>query len=103
MGSLRFRCIPAADRRRSETDTRPMLDPREGRGEVVPGETADGLRRGREDEVEEERDGGSEFKSGDMLNSTMKRTMFKGSSFKETTFDRGLMLSLGSGHDHQRG
>lgn len=57
-----------------------MLDPREGRGEVVPaltgagegvvvpGETADGLRRGREDEVEEERDGGSEFKSGDMVN-----------------------------------
>ena len=84
MGSLRFSCIPAADRRRSETDTRPMLDPREGRGEVVPtltgagegvvvpGETADGLRSGREDEVEEERDGGSEFKSGDMLNWTMK-------------------------------
>ena len=53
-----------------------MLDPREGRGEVVPGETADGFRSGREDEVEEERDGGSEFKSGDMLNWTMKRTMF---------------------------
>ncbi len=89
-----------------------MLDPREGRGEVVPaltgagegvvvpGETADGLRSGREDEVEEERDGGSEFKSGDMLNWTMKMTMFKGSSFKETTFDGSSMLPLGSGHDH---
>lgn len=45
--------MPAADRRRSETDSRPALDPREGRGEVVlgfigagavPGEVVGGLR-----------------------------------------------------------
>lgn len=92
-GSLRFRCTPAAERRRSETDSRPMLDPREGRGEVVPGlagagvvvpgETADGLRRGSEDEVDDERDGGSEFRSGDMVNRTEEKAMFKVSSFKE--------------------
>ena len=74
-----------------------MLDPRDGRGEVapaltltgagegvvVPGETADGFRRGREEEVEEERDGGSEFRSGDMVSSTEKRRMFKRTAFKE--------------------
>lgn len=69
--------MPAADRRRSETDTRPMLDPRDGRGDVVlglagagvvvPGETAGGFRCGREDEVEDERDGGRELRSGDMV------------------------------------
>lgn len=35
--STRFGAIPAAERRRSETDNRPMLDPREGREEVVLG------------------------------------------------------------------
>lgn len=65
--------MPTADRRRSETDNRPMLDPREGRGEVVlgltgagpvPGDVGGMLRRGKEEEVDEERDGGREFKSG---------------------------------------
>lgn len=73
--------MPALDLRLSETDTRPMLDPREGRGEVVlgltgaagegvvvPGETAGWFRCGREDEVEDERDGGREFRSGGMVN-----------------------------------
>lgn len=50
-----------------------MLDPREGRGEVVlgltpaeavPGEAGGILRRGRDDEVDEDRDGGSELRSG---------------------------------------
>lgn len=67
--------MPAAERRRSETDKRPMLEPRDGRGEVVlgfagprigPGEVGGKARCGRE-EVEEERDGGREFRSGDMM------------------------------------
>lgn len=67
--------MPAAERRRSETDNRPMLDPRDGRGEVVVGFTGAGtvpgeggtLRCGSDEEVEEDRDGGREFRSGDMM------------------------------------
>lgn len=67
--------MPAVERRRSETDKRLMLEPRGGRGEVVlgfagagidPGEVGGKVRCGRE-EIEEERDGGREFKSGDMM------------------------------------
>jgi hypothetical protein len=73
--SLRLRAIPAADRRRSETDNRPMLDPRDGRGEVVVGLTGAGtvpgeggtLRCGSDEDDEGDRDGGREFKSGDMV------------------------------------
>lgn len=71
--SLRFK--PAADRRRSDTDNRPMLDPREGLGDVVVAVTggafgeAEGMTRyGIEEEVEEERDGGRELRSGDIWN-----------------------------------
>lgn len=71
--SFRLRLIPAADRRRSDTDKRPMLEPREGLGEVLgfagtplPGAAAM-LRAWAEDEIEDERDGGREFKSGDIL------------------------------------
>lgn len=68
--------MPAADRRLSETDNRPMLDPRDGRGEVVLGFTdawtvpGEGgiLRCGRDEDDEEDRDGGREFRSGDMVN-----------------------------------
>ena len=61
--------MPAVDRRRSDTDSRPMLEPREGLAEAfgvgpVPG--ADIL-RGMEEDVEEERDGGREFRSGDIF------------------------------------
>lgn len=75
-GSFKLGLIPAADRRRSDTDTRPMLDPRDGRGELLvltevgaaPGEMGWGrLRWGRVDEEDEEREGGSEFKSGGIL------------------------------------
>lgn len=62
------------ERRRSDTDSRPtMLEPREVLGEAVLGFTGVGppvvagiLRCGMED-IEDERDGGREFKSGDML------------------------------------
>lgn len=88
--------MPAADRRRSETDTRPMLDPREGRGDVVlgltgagdgvvvPGETADGFRCGREEEVEDERDGGSELRSGDMVIKMEEKAVIEVVSFEKS-------------------
>lgn len=66
--------MPAADRRRSDTDSRPMLEPREGLGEAVFGFTGAGpvpgagiFRCGIEEEVEDERDGGREFRSGDIF------------------------------------
>jgi hypothetical protein len=63
-----------------------MLDPREGRGEVVlgltgaagvvvPGETAERFRCGRDDEVEDERDGGRELRSGGMVIKMEERAM----------------------------
>jgi hypothetical protein len=75
VGSFRFRAIPAADRRLSETDNRPMLDPRDGLGEAVLGFTGAGtvpgeggtLRCGRDEDDEDDRDGGREFRSGDMV------------------------------------
>lgn len=52
-----------------------MLKPRDGLGEAVLGFTGIGtvagagiLRCGTEDEVEDERDGGREFRSGDIFN-----------------------------------
>lgn len=72
---ISFRFMPAADRRRSDTDRRPILEPRDGLGEAVLGFTGTGtvagagiLRCGTEDEVEDERDGGREFRSGDIFN-----------------------------------
>lgn len=71
--SFTFELIPAVDRR-SDTDSRPMLEPRDGLGETVFGFTGTGpvpgaaiLRCGMEEEVEEERDGGREFRSGDIF------------------------------------
>lgn len=73
--SFKFKFMPAADRRRSDTDNRPMLDPREGLGDVVAamaggafGEAEGMLRYGIEEEIEEERDGGRELRSGDIWN-----------------------------------
>jgi hypothetical protein len=66
--------MPAADRRRSDTDRRPILEPREGLGEALgfagapDPDVAGILRDGIEDEIEEERDGGSELRSGDIFN-----------------------------------
>jgi hypothetical protein len=89
-----------------------MLDPCEGRGElelgltagegvVVPGETADGFRCGKEDEVEDERDGGSEFRSGGMMIDMMKRTRWSRAwSFVKLELWRKLG-GLGSGNDHR--
>lgn len=75
--SARLGGIPAADdRRRSEIDNRPMLGLRGGHGEAVlvltpvvavAGDAGGILRRGREDEVDDDRDGGSEFRSGAMV------------------------------------
>jgi hypothetical protein len=66
--------MPAADRRRSDTDSRFMLEPREGLGDALFGFTgadpvpgADMLRCGIEEEVDDERDGGREFRSGDIF------------------------------------
>jgi hypothetical protein len=67
--SFRFRLCPALDLRRSETDSRPMLEPRDCLGEALgfagapdPG-VADIVR----DEIEVERDGGRELRSGDIF------------------------------------
>lgn len=71
--SFRFRLIPAADLRRSDTDKRPMLEPRDGLGEALgfagaPLAGAVGiLRAWTEDDIEEEREGGREFRSGDIF------------------------------------
>ena len=92
-----------------------MLDPREGRGEVVlglteagegvvvPGETAGGFRCGREDEVEDEREGGSEFKSGGMMidydeeNETVRSMKLRGIE----ALEEARRIPSGSGHDHR--
>jgi hypothetical protein len=72
-----------------------MLDPREGRGDVVlgwtgagegvvvPGEMADGFRCGREDEVEDERDGGRELRSGDMVMRAEEKAVVEVVSFEK--------------------
>lgn len=71
--SFRFKLIPATDRRRSDTDRRPMLEPREGLGEALgfPGAPLAGaagiFRAWTEEEIEDERDGGREFRSGDIF------------------------------------
>lgn len=78
----------AADLRLSETDSRPILEPREGRVDVVlgftgagvvpgvvPGETEGGLRCGRDEEEDDERDGGRELISGHILTQEPWMTM----------------------------
>lgn len=79
--SFEFRFKPAVDRRRSETDNRPtMLEPRDVLGEAVFGFVDAGpfpvaagiLRCASEDETDDERDGGREFRSGDMILSERK-------------------------------
>lgn len=78
-----------------------MLDPREGRGEVVPGvmpaetvpaETGGILRRGKEDELDGDRDGGSELRSGAIV-----RTI-RAVDSKETSFGE-LQCSFWATHD----
>jgi hypothetical protein len=83
-----------------------MLDPREGRrgvvlgltgageGVVVPGETADGFRYGREDEVEDERDGGRELRSGDMVIRAGEKAVIEVVSFEKLELWREAQLIL---------
>lgn len=108
--STRLGGIPAADdRRRSETDNRPMLGPRGGHGEAalvltpavaVAGDAGGILRRGREDEVEEDRDGGSEFRSGAMVKDIhVVDTVAKSQTLRSST----AHLRITTGHGSRAG
>lgn len=78
-----------------------MLDPREGRGELmlgltpaeaVPGEAGGILRRGRDDEVDEDRDAGSELRSGAIVKE-IRVGDSKESSFRELRYSLGHRMT----------